>query len=44
MKVAVAVQRKILELIYSIFKSDKPFKEVHIKPNARKNVEELQNI
>jgi transposase len=44
MKAAVAVQRKILELIYSIFKSDKSFDENYIQLNVQGNAEEIQNI
>lgn len=44
MKAAVAVQRKILELIYSIFKSDKPFDGNYINPNVQKKAEEMRNI
>lgn len=41
MKAAVAVQRKILELIYSIFKSNKPFDENYIQ---LKKLEDAQII
>jgi len=44
MKAAVAVQRKILELIYSIFKSDIPFDENYMQPNIQKNAEEVENV
>jgi transposase len=43
MKAAVAVQRKILELMYSIFNSEKPFDKNYIHPNAQKQAEVLQN-
>jgi len=43
MKAAVAVQRKILELMYSIFKSEKPFDKNYINSNAQKPTEVLQN-
>lgn len=46
MKAAVAVQRKILELIYSIFKSGKPFDKNYPQPNTHKkdriNIENLE--
>lgn len=43
MKAAVAVQRKILELMYSIFKSEKPFDKNYINANVQKQAEVLQN-
>jgi transposase len=36
MKAVVAVQRKILELIYSIFKSGKPFEKNYLQTNVQK--------
>jgi transposase len=44
MKAAVAVQRKVLELIYSIFKSDKPFDKNYIQTSAQKKTEECQYL
>lgn len=44
MKAAVAVQRKVLELIYSIFKSDKPFDKKYIQTSAQKKTEECQYL
>lgn len=43
MKAAVAVQRKILELIYVIFKTDKPFDKDYMPSNVRKEVTVVQN-
>lgn len=39
MKAAVAVQRKILELMYSIFKSEKPFDKNYTQPGTQKFAE-----
>jgi transposase len=44
MKAAVAVQRKILELIYSIFKSDVPFNREYIQSNVSRKTQEIENI
>lgn len=44
MKAAVAVQRKILELIYSIFKSDIPFNREYIHSNVLRKTQEIENI
>jgi transposase len=43
MKAAVAVQRKILELIYIIYKTDKAFDKDYMKPSGQKQVEEVLN-
>jgi transposase len=43
MKAAVAVQRKILELIYVIFKTDKPFDKNYVPSNIPKEVAVVQN-
>lgn len=43
MKAAVAVQRKILELIYVIFKTDKPFDKDYIQQSVKNKIEILQN-
>lgn len=43
MKAAVAVQRKILVLMYSIFKSERPFDKNYKQPNAQKPAERIQN-
>src|ERR1700733_4183462 len=40
MKAAVAVQRKILELIYTIYKTDKDYDKDYLKPKQK---EEVQN-
>lgn len=42
MKAAVAVQRKILELIYVIFKTDKPFDKDYIQQGV-KGMDVVQN-
>jgi len=39
MKAVVAVQRKILELIYVIFRSDKPFNKDHIQHTSQKELD-----
>lgn len=44
MKGAIAVQRKILELIYSIFKSDNPFDKDYIQTGTQKDTGNVQNI
>lgn len=38
MKAAVAVQRKILELIYTIYKTDKAFDKSYVNTNVRKEM------
>jgi transposase len=43
MKAAVAVQRKILELIYTIYKTDKAFDKDYVKTNIKQHVEEVLN-
>jgi transposase len=43
MKAAVAVQRKLLELIYSIFKSGKPFDKDYIYANAQSKKDLVQS-
>jgi transposase len=43
MKAAVAVQRKILELIYIIYKTDKAFDKDYMKPSGQKQVEVLNS-
>jgi transposase len=43
MKAAVAVQRKILELIYTIYKTDKPFDSDYVKTSAQKEIELVEN-
>jgi transposase len=43
MKAAVAVQRKILELIYIVYKTDKAFDKDYMKPSVQKQVEEVEN-
>ncbi|RZM24268.1 MAG: IS110 family transposase [Pedobacter sp.] len=41
MKAAVAVQRKILELMYSIFKSEKPFDKNYTQPKTQELAAEV---
>jgi transposase len=43
MKAAVAVQRKILELIYIIYKTNKAFDKDYMKPSGQKQVEVLNS-
>ena len=43
MKAAVAVQRKLLELIYTIYKTDKPFDSNYQHASMKKQMEEVQN-
>lgn len=43
MKAVVAVQRKLLELIYTIYKTDKDFDKDYVNPNLKKLIEEVQN-
>ena len=43
MKAAVAVQRKILELIYTIYKTDKAFDPNYQHASIKNEVEEVQN-
>jgi transposase len=43
MKAAVAVQRKLLELIYIIYQTDKAFDKNYIITNAKKETEMVQN-
>jgi transposase len=41
MKAAVAVQRKLLELIYVIYKTDKAFDQDHVNRNIKKQIQEV---
>jgi transposase len=43
MKAAVAVQRKLLQLIYTIYKTDKPFDKDYITKSQQMQVEEMEN-
>jgi len=43
MKAAVAVQRKILELIYTIYKTGKDFDKNYMQTSVKKEAEEVQN-
>lgn len=43
MKAVVAVQRKLLVLIYTIYKTDKDFDKDYVNPNLKKQIEEGQN-